>query len=367
MTKNVYLSRCIKEDKHSLIREYLKSTGEAVNIINSDLSSNSLRIVSDQEIYLQNRMKIPTITFIALQSLLENGANPFELKPTDKFKNLLLFQKHIAFHHSLDTKTRSQLSRSVVLMGGIITDIGRRPDFIIGNPDILFSDEKMYYSPEWITTLENSTHFIDPKNYLIQLSPRKMPCSQTLPCFQESPSKLNPLVIVASQSTAESEEKLRKYSQEFSQRFHAQHSRLYSQIAADPQETTRKTRKPSQDLSQRNTRVPQTKLPSQSTEVPPEPVVLELEDPVDEEKEKLLIDIQHIKQITKLQRPENQNTNINASTARKVKIDDVVNFTQVNAENSDDDEIEMECENLQQSQIFSLYQGSQDPLINALL
>ena len=382
MIKNVFLSNSIKEEKKSLIKEYLDSLGEEFRFVCSDLSSNSLRIVSDNEIYLQNRLKVPTVTFIGLRAVIEHGMNPYQLKPTDKIKNLLLIHKSVAFHNSIDTKTRSQLSRSVVLMGGSITDAGRRPDYCIGNPSLILSNQNTYYTPDWIVAMENSTHFIDPKQFMIQqISPKKTVSSQVLLSAFDSPSRINPLVIVQSQSSAESQQQIRLFSQEFSQRTHSRHGSPISKL-------------PSQRQSQSSCIVP-----------PPEPVVYDIEEPAeeDEDKEKKIeetekqhveenknpekvekivneqpkkeekekppkVDISSIRKMINLRLKENQNANVNSPTEKKViNFDNVIQFTQKQIENDDSEEEVIDYEQeTQQPPSQSQYFPSQDPLLNAL-
>jgi hypothetical protein len=177
---SVFVSRQISAAKRKEAKEaLLKFRSDAVFTDNDD-TNNVLRVVSDLEIDMKQRLAIPTVAFGSLKYFAELGANPFKLKSDSKIKNLHLFGKFVAFT-GITMPLLSELTRIVLKMGGNIAERYSRVDYRIIKPEKAFSNGIKYIKYEWLYALQQSPNFVDPKDYIFtDPSPSQSPLSQSI-------------------------------------------------------------------------------------------------------------------------------------------------------------------------------------------
>ena len=162
---SVYVSPQISQAKKNEAKEILSKFNADTSYTDHDDLNNVLRVVSDNEIDMRQKSTIPTIAVGSIRAFSEKKINPFKLRNGEKIKNLHLFGKTVAFT-GITMPLLSELTRVVLKMGGIIADRHSRVDFRIIKPEKAFSNGLKYIKYDWLYALQQSPHFVDPKDYI---------------------------------------------------------------------------------------------------------------------------------------------------------------------------------------------------------
>ena len=162
---SVFISGQISEVKRQNIKSALLELNSNVHYSDKDNEKNVLRVVSDKEIDLPNKILVATVSASSIKAFVEKKLNPFNLKKTDRIKNLHLYGKTVSFT-GITLPLLSDLSRLVLKMGGKISTPGSRIDYKIINPSSAFSNGAKCIKYQWLQVLIQSAHFVDPSDYL---------------------------------------------------------------------------------------------------------------------------------------------------------------------------------------------------------